>query len=89
MLKDRRTLWMLLVVAALTAPWLDKPVHIDDTFVLHVAKQILETPTDPFHGDIDWFGHFRPVWKATTNPPLVSYWLAPALALGGDGDLWL
>jgi len=88
-LKDRRTLWMLLVVAALTAPWLDKPVHIDDTFVLHVAKQILETPTDPFHGDIDWFGHFRPVWKATTNPPLVSYWLAPALALGGDGDLWL
>ncbi len=72
-----------------TLPFLNKPVHIDDTFVLHVATRILDAPWDPFGGEINWFGHVLPVWEATTNPPFLSYWLAPAAALGGYGEVWM
>jgi hypothetical protein len=72
---------LTLLVLLLTLPFLDKPVHIDDTFVLRISEQILQHPWDPFGFDIDWFGHLRPVAEATTNPPFISYWLAPFAAL--------
>ncbi len=77
----RDSLLLTLLVLLVTLPFLDKPVHIDDTFVLQISRQILEKPGDPFGFDIDWFGHLRPVAEATTNPPFISYWLAPFAAL--------
>ena len=77
----KECLILLVLAAAVTLPFLNKPVHIDDTFVLTVSERILETPLDPFRGVIDWFGHEMPVWKATTNPPFLSYYLAPLAAL--------
>lgn len=68
------------LVLALCGPFLNKPFHIDDTFVLHIAGLVLENPLDPFAGEFDWFGVNMPVWEATTNPPLVSYYLAPFAA---------
>lgn len=80
----RQDIWGVLFVSLIiTIPFLGKPVHIDDTFVLRITARILEAPLDPFAGEIDWFGHLMPVWKATTNPPLISYFLAP-LALLSD-----
>jgi hypothetical protein len=60
-----------------------KPVHIDDTVVLHVAQNILCDPLRPFAGDFFWLEAPQPLAKVTTNPPLVSYWLAPWIVLTG------
>jgi len=85
---NRNLIWILLLVLLITIPFLNKPVHVDDTFVLHISQKILEDPFDPFAGEIDWFGHTSAVWEQTTNPPFASYWLAPFLLLGG-GSEWL
>ncbi len=71
---------IVLVVAVTAVPFLNKAYHIDDPFVLAVSKQILETPLDPFAGKIDWFGYESAMWEATTNPPFLSYYLAPFAA---------
>jgi hypothetical protein len=60
-----------------------KPVHIDDTVVLHVAENILRDPLRPFAGEFFWLEAPQPLAQVTTNPPLVSYWLAPWIALTG------
>jgi len=60
-----------------------KPVHIDDTVVLHVAANVLRDPLRPFAGEFFWLEEPQPLAKVTTNPPLVSYWLAPWIALAG------
>ncbi|GIV09818.1 MAG: hypothetical protein KatS3mg019_1909 [Fimbriimonadales bacterium] len=66
-----------------------KPVHIDDTVVLHVAQNILKDPMRPFAGEFFWLEEPQPLAKVTTNPPLVSYWLAPFIAIGGYSEWWL
>lgn len=63
-----------------------KPVHIDDPVVLHVSNQILQNPFDPFGGEIDWFGYLQPTWSSTTNPPLLSYYLAPFVWISDSND---
>jgi hypothetical protein len=68
---------LLLVVALTTIPFLNKPVHIDDPFVLRIAENVIHNPFDPFAGSFDWFGKLDPIFEATTNPPLMSYFLAP------------
>ena len=84
----RRPAFLLsLLTLGLVLPFAAKPVHIDDTFVLHITQQILRTPFDPFGASIDWFGHLMPIWQATTNPPLVSYWLAPVVAYFGASEI--
>lgn len=65
-----------------------KPVHIDDTVVLHVAQNIVRNPLHPFAGEFFWLEEPQPLAKVTTNPPLVSYWLALFIALGGYRE-WL
>ncbi len=65
-----------------------KPVHIDDPVVLHVAQNILKDPLRPFAGVYFWLEEPQPLAKVTTNPPLVSYWLAPWVAIGGYRE-WL
>jgi hypothetical protein len=79
---------MLRYLFALTATGIGlfaliKPVHIDDTVVLHVAENILRDPLRPFAGEFFWLETPQPLAKVTTNPPLVSYWLAPWIALTG------
>jgi hypothetical protein len=79
---------MLRYLLALTATGIGlfaliKPVHIDDTVVLHVAENILRDPLRPFAGEFFWLETPQPLAKVTTNPPLVSYWLAPWIVLAG------
>ncbi|MCS6923490.1 MAG: glycosyltransferase family 39 protein [Fimbriimonadales bacterium] len=78
-----------IVIAALALFALLKPVHIDDTVVLHVAQNILRDPLRPFAGEFFWLEEPQPLAKVTTNPPLVSYWLAPFIAVGGYREWWL
>jgi 4-amino-4-deoxy-L-arabinose transferase-like glycosyltransferase len=63
--------------------FLNKPFHIDDTVVLHVSAMILRDPLRPFDGEFFWLSQPDPLFKVTTNPPLVSYWLTPFILLAG------
>ena len=79
---SRRELWVLwAVVASVTLPFLNKPFHIDDPFILQVTENILANPLDPFAGVSAWFGTAIPIWQQATNPPLWNYWLAPFAAI--------
>jgi len=78
-----------LVVLVSALPFVDKAFHIDDPFVLKIAGNILQNPFDPFIGDFDWFGSLTPIWQTTTNPPFVSYYLAPFIARFGYSEVAL
>ena len=73
----------------LSFPFLSKAVHIDDPVVLAASERILVDPWDPYSGDFDWFGHRLPFWQVTTNPPLLSYYLAPWVSVFGCQEIWL
>lgn len=82
------TVFVLLLTLAIQIAFINKPFHVDDTVVLHIARQILKTPLNPFSGELDWDGTVRNTFAVTTNPPLLSYLLAPFLAIGGERE-WL
>lgn len=88
-MKRRDFALLAFLTLLVTVPFLGKPFHIDDTFVLHISELILANPWDPFAGQFDWFGHELSVWEATTNPPLVSYYLAPFAWLSGFSEIVL
>ncbi len=71
-----------LVLAALV-PFVTKPFHIDDPMTVWAAQHLREHPLDFYGYDVNWFGSREPMWKVTTNPPLVNYYLAAAAALVG------
>lgn len=77
------------VVLVIAFPFADKAFHIDDPFVLKIVDNILKNPADPFAGDFDWFGSLTPIWKTTTNPPLISYYLAPFVRQFGYSEIVL
>jgi len=85
----RARLLLFAVVLALVVglPFLNKPFQIDDTVVLAVAQQIARHPLRPFDAPINWLGDFRPLFTETTNPPFVSYYLAPVVARFGFAEV--
>ncbi len=82
---------VIAVVCALAAglPILNKAITIDDTVVLAVARQITEDPLRPFACEINWHNDPQPMFEATTNPPLLSYVLAPLVAMWGLNEVAL
>lgn len=84
----KSTYLVLLLAIGIQCAFIHKPFHVDDTVVLHIARQILETPLNPFGGELDWDGSVRSTFYVTTNPPLLSYLLAPFIAIGGERE-WL
>lgn len=89
-LAGRRGAALILVLAgAVCLPFLNKPFHIDDPVVLHVTSRILENPLDPYSGTLNWTDRAIPTWEATTNPPLMSYFLAPLAALSNKSEVVL
>ncbi len=81
----------LAVICALLAglPFLNKAFTIDDTPVLTVASQITVDPLRPFSCDINWGNDPEPMFETTTNPPLLSYVLAPLVAVWGLNEVVL
>ena len=87
--KPQTLLVAFLVVLGVALPFLNKPFHIDDTVVLTVTEQIINNPLDPFGTEIDWFGYVLPMWESTTNPPFLSYYLAPFAWLSNTSEVVL
>lgn len=69
-----------------------KPVLIDDTAYLRYARQIARDPLDPYGFAILWYTVPEPAMEVLC-PPVLPYWLAPAVWLFGDSPplvkLWL
>lgn len=89
--RKNKRLWYVALAAALAVglPFLNKPFHIDDPFVLRVAEQICRDPLRPFSAEFNWFSDPEPIFDITTNPPFLSYWLAPVLAVFGPSEIAL
>jgi 4-amino-4-deoxy-L-arabinose transferase-like glycosyltransferase len=74
-------LTVLFIAAVGCLPIVGQPVQVDDPLFLGIAKQILETPTDPFGGKPTW--HDGDWYSENANPPLWSYLLAATAAVFG------
>lgn len=78
--------WVLVVALGIQVAFIHKPFHVDDTVVLHIARQILANPFHPLSGELDWDGAVKPTFHVTTNPPLLSYYLALWMLVGGERE---
>lgn len=69
-----------------------KPVLIDDTAYLRFARQVARDPLDPYGFSILWYSVPEPAMEVLC-PPVLPYWLAPAVRLFGESPpllkLWL
>ena len=74
---------LTLLTVAMLAPFLAKPFNIDDPLYIWAAQQIQVHPGNPYGFEVNWFGIAEPMWSATQNPPLMSYYLAVAGAIFG------
>ena len=87
---SRHPYWMLalLTIFALI-PFLTKPFNLDDPLYVWAAQQIQLHPGNPYGFDVNWFGVSQPIWAATLNPPLMSYYLAVAAGIFGGSETGL
>jgi 4-amino-4-deoxy-L-arabinose transferase-like glycosyltransferase len=79
----------LLVAALAVAPLLlllDAAVSIDAPVFVAVARQIVASPADPFGFQMIWDPTSPDTAVFNRNPPLLSYWLAPWIALFGERE---
>lgn len=76
----------LLLSAACLLPYLNKAFTIDDPVFLLQAQQIRKAPLDPTAMQICWTEDDRcgPVSNNSANNLFMSYYLVPALVLGGQ-----
>ncbi len=70
-------------------PFLGKAFSIDAPVFLAMARQILEAPADPYGFDMVWDSSSPHAAAFNRNPPLLSYYLAPFVALFGDSEVAL
>jgi hypothetical protein len=80
----RRTLPYILLTG-LSLPFLGKPVHVDDTNFLALARQAAQTPWRPHSGSINWQGSTERAFDVLSNPPGIAWWLAPV----ADSAVWV
>ena len=87
-MSERHETWLVAALAVVPLlPFLNAAVSIDAPVFLAVARQVLVAPLDPFGFDMIWDPTSPHVAEFNQNPPLLSYWLAPVVALQGDETL--
>jgi len=87
--RRRPAIEALLLAAVATLPllpFLGSAVSIDAPVFVQVARQILESPADPFGFEMVWDPTASAAARFNRNPPLVSYWLAAWIAVFGERD---
>ena len=67
----------LLLLIGLGAPFIQKPVHIDDANFLAMARHAAMSPWRPHDFAINWSGRTQPAFDVLSNPPGIAWWLAP------------
>jgi 4-amino-4-deoxy-L-arabinose transferase-like glycosyltransferase len=86
-LSPRREAALVAALAVLPlVPLLDAAVSIDAPVFVAVARQIAAHPGDPFGFQMIWDPTSPDTAVFNRNPPLLSYWLALAIALFGERE---
>ena len=80
---------LALLTVIVLAPFLAKPFNMDDPLFIWAGQQIQSHPGDPYGFMVNWYGLPQPMWTATQNPPLFSYYLALAAGLLGWTEIAL
>jgi hypothetical protein len=81
-----RDLWRAALIAALVLTLANavKPLVIDDTVYVTMARHVVEHPADPYGFELYWYDAPEPAMRVGTLAPVLPYWLAGAMALFGD-----
>jgi 4-amino-4-deoxy-L-arabinose transferase-like glycosyltransferase len=79
--------WLLVAwVLVPLLPFVPGAVSIDGPVFVEVAQQILIDPADPYGFDMVWDPTSPKAAIFNRNPPLLSYYLAPYIAVFGESD---
>lgn len=78
--------WIAALAIAPLLPFLGKAFSIDAPVFVAVARQIVVAPLDPFGFEMFWDETSLATDAFNRNPPLLSYWLAPWLAVFGEAE---
>jgi hypothetical protein len=68
-----------LLLLGLSLPFLGKPVHIDDTNFLALARGAATDPWRPHDVLVNWQGSTERAFDVLSNPPGIAWWLSPML----------
>jgi 4-amino-4-deoxy-L-arabinose transferase-like glycosyltransferase len=79
---------ILVLWFVLTAFNINKAYHIDDTFHIEAAEWIIEHPTHPMSGTINW-NHVPEKIHTFNQPPLLFYLIALVIKLFGHNPIAL
>ena len=71
---------------ACLAPFIGKAYHIDDPAHIYAARHIRVDPLRPYDFDLNWLGTQEPAWRIMNRPPLVPYYMAGVMTLGGGSE---
>ena len=83
--RRRRALWTVLGVGLVVGlADVAKPVHIDDTLYLTIARWIVGHPLDPYGGTLNWQQFPERTYKVSISPPLLSYVFALVISVAGE-----
>lgn len=89
----REMLKVLLVVVAapllLSLLFVSQAFHIDDTYFILVARQILHDPLHPLSHEVNWNGVVMKAYDFSGSPPLFEYYLALIIRLFGESEVAL
>jgi 4-amino-4-deoxy-L-arabinose transferase-like glycosyltransferase len=74
---------LIAATLAMLAPFLGKPLNVDDALFYWIARHIAVAPLDPYGFDVNWYLTTMPMAEVTKNPPGAAYLLAAAGLLLG------
>jgi 4-amino-4-deoxy-L-arabinose transferase-like glycosyltransferase len=82
-----RARWIVLgLVLAPLLLFLNAAISLDAPVFVAIADRIVDAPLDPYGFDMAWDPTSPHVAEFNHNPPLLSYWLAPVVAVFGDWE---
>jgi len=85
----RPLLFVLIALALVYFPFVNKAFTVDDTLFLKAAQQIMETPLDFYGGEVNWYWTTDKLHVINKNPPLVSYLIAGVASVFGFNEVAL
>ena len=78
-----------LILVVCLGPFINKAIHVEDALFVWAGEWIQQHPTDFFGSEVNILNATIPMWKATCNPPLMSYFLAGVASLFGWNEIVL
>lgn len=79
----REAVLLALATVVCLAPFIEKPLHLDDPLFYWAAHQIVAHPLDPYGFTVNWYLRASPMAEITKNPPGACYFMALAATVLG------